>query len=367
MAGPMWWRTDDLTRWGVSNSGGNLTGAMFDQNNWYLLSLIVAIQNNPPQAVSIDYFTVVGDQMTIHMTDHSLRGPFTMPVTVWHFTNPPSGAWLPTTLYFVLDIVTNNGAVYLRLIQGISGSVFDPNETDGSGHYLWGLLLSSPALQLPTGGSVGMALTKIDGVDFHTFWKYPVPIGGTTGQVLAKNSNSNLDMFWESLIGIPAGGATNYKLTKASGADGDTQWVPDGLGNLSDVVISGTVTGQFLHWSGSSWINYTLKYSDLYNAVDTTHSPTGSGSVTIDPSLGSVWKITPTADITALLAAAAPIGKFVTIIITTSGTVSFTITPSSGFKTAGPLVTGTVSGKTFVWFFVGDGSFLTEISRTAAY
>jgi hypothetical protein len=60
-------------------------------------------------------------------------------------------------------------------------------------------------------------------------------------------------------------------------------------------------------------------------------------------------------------------GQYVDIIITTSGTSSYTITFGTGFKTGtATLATGTISGKKFLVHYVSDGTSLIELSRTAA-
>ena len=90
-----------------------------------------------------------------------------------------------------------------------------------------------------------------------------------------------------------------------------------------------------------------------------------TGTVSLDPTLGQVFTITPTGNVT-LNAASAPAGAYVTVIVTTSGTNSYNITPTTNFKSTGALATGTASGKVFTIGFVGDGTNLNEDGRTAA-
>ena len=87
-------------------------------------------------------------------------------------------------------------------------------------------------------------------------------------------------------------------------------------------------------------IDYSLKDTEIYN-----HTPNSTQTQT---------------------ATAAPIGKRVYFIITTSGTSSFVITFGSGYKSTGTLTTGTVSGAVFVIQFIGDGTNMLEVSRTTA-
>lgn len=90
-----------------------------------------------------------------------------------------------------------------------------------------------------------------------------------------------------------------------------------------------------------------------------------TGTVSLDPTLGNVFTITPTAGVT-LNAASAPAGQYVYLIVTTSGTSSFNITPTTNFKSTGALATGTVSGKVFTMTFISDGTNLNEVARTTA-
>jgi hypothetical protein len=61
-----------------------------------------------------------------------------------------------------------------------------------------------------------------------------------------------------------------------------------------------------------------------------------------------------------------PAGYRVSLMILTSGTSSYTITFSTGFKSTGTLATGTVSSRIFVVQFISDGTNLYETSRTVA-
>jgi hypothetical protein len=54
------------------------------------------------------------------------------------------------------------------------------------------------------------------------------------------------------------------------------------------------------------------------------------------------------------------------LVITTSGTSSYTLTFGTNFKTTGTLATGTTSAKKFVVTFIFDGTSFCEASRTTA-
>ena len=76
-------------------------------------------------------------------------------------------------------------------------------------------------------------------------------------------------------------------------------------------------------------------------------------------------KVTPTAT-ASFTTTVPPAGSRCTLMILTSGTVSYTITFGTGFKSTGTLATGTTTAKIFMVNFVSDGTNLYEAGRTAA-
>lgn len=79
-----------------------------------------------------------------------------------------------------------------------------------------------------------------------------------------------------------------------------------------------------------------------------------------------VQTLTPTQNMS--LTALAPLisDSILTIVITTSGTTSYTLTFGTNFKSTGTLATGGTSGKVFTISFVCDGVNFNELSRTTA-
>jgi hypothetical protein len=81
--------------------------------------------------------------------------------------------------------------------------------------------------------------------------------------------------------------------------------------------------------------------------------------------MGDVWNLTPTQNQT--LQQTGTLVDFltqeITLGITTSGTTSFTITFGTGFRTTGPLATGTVDSKVFIIKFIAVQGLLFETSR----
>lgn len=111
---------------------------------------------------------------------------------------------------------TSNGDIYLKSAGSWSviGNITGPTGATGS--------TGATGAGVPTGGTTGQRLAKIDGTDFNTEWADPVdalPVGGTTGQVLTKQSGTDGDADWED----PASGGSvepsvcNFRLTLETG------------------------------------------------------------------------------------------------------------------------------------------------------
>lgn len=96
-----------------------------------------------------------------------------------------------------------------------------------------------------------------------------------------------------------------------------------------------------------------------------TSALTPGTTVAMSFSAGTVFTLTP-AQAETINASNCTAGQQATLIVTTSGTSSFTLTFSTNFKTTGTLATGTVSAKQFAVSFMCNGSTATEMSRTVA-
>lgn len=159
-------RTTDGTKWG-GGQGSDLSATQIDDNFWELYSLIVALQDHSSMNAAIAYFVASGGNFYVHLTDHTVLGPYALPVASWNFRGP----WLPLTAYSAMDVITDAGSVYLVLFTHTSNSTFSPSATDGSGHDYYGLLLANPSNIIPTGGTAGQRLVKNSLTDFDSAWK----------------------------------------------------------------------------------------------------------------------------------------------------------------------------------------------------
>lgn len=161
------YRTTDNTRWG-GGQGTNLTAAQVDINFYSLFTAIEAIENAQADGAGIDFISqpVNGNQIFVHLTDHRVLGPFTLPTANWN----PRGQWQPATAYAPFDTVSFNGQLYLVTVPVTSAATFNPSATDGDGHTVYVLILATPENSLPTGGAVKNKLVKASGSPFVTEW-----------------------------------------------------------------------------------------------------------------------------------------------------------------------------------------------------
>lgn len=124
--------------WGAGK-GADLTPAEVDNNFYDKETRITAIEA-AGVAVGVASITVSGDQMTVHMTDASIQGPFTLPTAEW----TSRGDWQPSSLYFALDVVTHHGSVYLVNVDHTSALTFDAGALDGTTE-IYSLLWTFPS------------------------------------------------------------------------------------------------------------------------------------------------------------------------------------------------------------------------------
>jgi hypothetical protein len=159
------YRTADQTRWG-DGEGADLSAVVIDLNFWKLFTSLQALEDHQDSFAGIDFMVLNGDQLFVHLTDHRVLGPLTIPTSRWN----PRGEWQPLTGYASFDIVTNNGRLYLVNVQHTSAGTFSPFATDGISHDLYSLLLEQPATRFPTGGTIHQRLVKSSESPFQFEW-----------------------------------------------------------------------------------------------------------------------------------------------------------------------------------------------------
>lgn len=334
---------------------GPLSADQFDDNVDNFDERIIAIEDDPPEAVSVDSITVVGDQLTFVMTDLTDRGPFTLPVA----QENDRVAWAPSTLYAVNDTFSINGSFYRVIFAHTSALTFDAGANDGLGHDYYRLRFSAPSNALPAAGLAFQNLKKASDSSYNTYWGFDdaadTTFSPSSDSELASDNVADaleeLEALIASAVGAVSFDAVDISYSPSSASALVSSNVGDALDELGERVVD------FADLSGT--ISAVQSRDATLSALGTT------GTVSLDPALGDVFTVTPTGNIT-LNAASAPANAKITVIVTTSGTSSFNITPNSNFKSTGVLASGTVSGKVFTLSFIGDGSNLNETARTAA-
>lgn len=103
-------------------------------------------------------------------------------------------------------------------------------------------------------------------------------------------------------------------------------------------------------------------------AVQSRATITSASTIALVPTVwNSAYALTPAHTATINLTTTnCVIGRQYHLIITTSGTTSYTLTFGTNFKSTGTLATGTSSAKVFVISFIYDGTNMNEVSRTTA-
>lgn len=279
--------------WGPGISE-DLTPAQVDANFW---QAIQDIQAKAVQGVGITNVVVDGNQFTFVLSDHTLLGPYPLPMMTIQFR----GEWMPGTSYSAGDVITANGSAYMVTANHVSAQTFDPYANDGFGNDYYGLLLSNPANVMPTGGPAGWFLRKATSADYVTHWAtaaiedlsdvaIAVP---ANGQVLTYEAGhwQNLALpsqALESLSDVEIFGAlqdTQVLMYMASTGTWSNEFVTMALHQLTDTNIYNPSAGQPLVWNGSAWADTStvdMPCGGLVNAA---------GAITIDRAGGEIHRL----------------------------------------------------------------------------
>jgi hypothetical protein len=117
--------------WGTGK-GARLTSLEGDGNFYALKQAVEDALTNPLQPLQIADIQVVGNQMTIILSDFSTTfGPFTLPVATFSWQGP----WEPSTNYSQYDLIVANEGMFLVLQDHTSGFTFDPDASNTNGPF----------------------------------------------------------------------------------------------------------------------------------------------------------------------------------------------------------------------------------------
>jgi hypothetical protein len=221
------YRTTDNAKWGAgtgAGAGGKLTPTQADLNFWQLYSRLKELEDNPPEAVNILGFTVIGSQFQVNMSDGSHLGPYPLPIATFRMV----GNWVNNMPLLQLDIVTvPHDGVYLVNVSHTTPAlpaVFDPDADDGSGNLLY---------------------TKVFGDDAYIYdlgWFYP----GVPGQGIDDSSP-----IAGHEVGRPVVFPANLPDSKAS------LRVPPAADLSFDITINGVTKGSVDFASGNTAATFT--------------------------------------------------------------------------------------------------------------
>lgn len=340
------------------DTGAPLTPEQFDGNTDEIAAVksrVTTLEDSPDFPISD--ITSTGNVMTIELSNSTTKS-IPMPIADFH----RGGTWTAHVSYLKNTFFDdNNGGFFITLMDvPDSGAAFDEFANDGSGHDYWLRLFSAPANSFPGGGELGQVIMKLSATEQDKAWRFLDAIYVT----FSPSSDSDIPegSVAEALEWLEA------KIASAiASAVGDITATEVAFSPSSPSGLASTTAGDAIN----ELAERTTAFADLTGTIkpsqrDATVTALGTtGAVSVDPALGDVFTITPSGNVT-LNAAATPANARITIFVTTSGTASFNITFGTGFISAGPLATGTVSGKTFAISFVGDGADLVEVSRTVA-
>jgi hypothetical protein len=131
---------------------------------------------------------------------------------------------------------------------------------------------------VPTGGTAGQILSKVDATAYNTAWiaapaaTNGLPTGGTTGQFLTKSGATAYAAGWTTAYTVPTGGTTGQVLTKSSATNGAVSWTTPAAGGGS--TITGT-NGNLVvkNATGGATAANLLVHADTGNLQIATDSP----------------------------------------------------------------------------------------------
>jgi hypothetical protein len=159
-------------------------------------------------------------------------------------------------------------SIILTAVQvGNSGLVVSPSAPTSTG-VLW-LDTDEPSdIPVPTGGTAGQVLAKINSTNYNTQWITPpsVPIGGTTGQALTKTSATDYATEWSTLV--PAGGTAGQILVKQNSTDYNSAWT-HAIPEFLQVVNGGLVGTNYSFTLNKKFICQFQFSSSGYSAANT--------------------------------------------------------------------------------------------------
>jgi hypothetical protein len=150
--------------WG-SGLGADLIASQVD-SNFYNLDQRLGTVEASGRGAGIDYLQVSGSQFWVHLDNHQVLGPYTLPTATFNWTGP----WQPNLHYNVNDLFSENGSIYMVLLAHTSPAVFDPAYIVPTETRAYALMLTQPALELPAPQTAGQVLTSTGNSPGDNVW-----------------------------------------------------------------------------------------------------------------------------------------------------------------------------------------------------
>lgn len=151
------------------------------------------------------------------------------------FVDPTSGPPGPTGPAGLNGVDGANGVDGINGVDGMNGA---PGVAGAAG------------VGVPSGGSTGQVLSKIDGTDFNTNWTTPSAGGGSGAWGGITGTLTNQTDLVTALGGkspiaaaVPTGGSTGQVLSKTSGTDYALTWITPSGGGGGGASAWGAITG----------------------------------------------------------------------------------------------------------------------------
>lgn len=188
-----------------------------DNSFWALLQRMRVVEGDVATIpAAIAYLVITGTDLYVHLTDHTILGPYTIPVGKFNFR----GAWAPLTSYFELDTFTINGALYVVLLDHTSAATFDSGANDGHGHDFYAEMLALPGNSLPAGGAARQNLKKSTNADYAVTWGWDDAVdvtfeASTASGLVSDNVADALDELAQ-LAGHPDAAHVTYEAPSGS-------------------------------------------------------------------------------------------------------------------------------------------------------
>lgn len=181
--------------------------------------------------------------------------------------------------HLVVDHSTCSGVPVTFLSLGDTPNIYDDGKylvSTASGSVWQTGVQGDPGEGVPSGGTAGQILEKIDATDYNTQWSTPavaLPTGGTAGQLLEKQSGVDGDADWADPVTVTASGILSLLSTvdgTGSGLDADTLDGIEATGFLkvTDTKVSGQWHTGTSDPDGTTRLNYDgyLYATRVYNA-----------------------------------------------------------------------------------------------------